>query len=163
MNELLKRFTDEEMGLVGNALERLYTFQDRPLSEHKRGLMVEELSLSGLPAPAILAGIRKLETEDLRTIKLAVILATAQEFLSGRPGEIERVECDYCTGGAILMKDVNGYEFALGCVCTNGDEFRRVHRVPVWTREEVQHVNGRTLRVGFPEILKPSRLNPSGQ
>lgn len=150
MNELTLSLSDEEAGLIGNELTRLFLFQDRPFGKEKQAAFIDEIRGWGYPAGAIVSGIRKLMSEDLKSLKLATIKDAASDFVHT---EVTRVPCKYCdTRGIVSMTDENKYEFALACICANGDRSRK-SGLATWNGEKFQLRGGRTLTLRFAESL----------
>lgn len=151
MNELTLSLSDEETGLIGNELNRLFLFQDRPFGKEKQAAIIDEIRGWGYPAGAIISGIRKLMSEDLKSLKLATIKDAVGDFVYT---EVRvRTPCKYCdTRGVVLMKDENKYEFSLACICANGDRSRK-GGLANWNGQKFQLRGGRTLTLRFAEFL----------
>lgn len=144
MNELTALLDDRDKLMLGNELEKLFVFQDRPFSKEKKVLFIEELSLSGLPLPALLQGIRKLAAEDLKTIKLATIKEAANDCIVN--SEEDTSKCDHCGhGGLVCMKDPEARMYALACKCRNGDRLVSAQKLARWDGHETMFRNDRLL------------------
>ncbi len=120
MNKLTAPWNDNDKIIAGNALEKLFIFQGLKYAKDQmmntRNLFCEELSLRGLPLGAVLSGIRKLESEDLRSIKLSHVVSAALDFFE--PMKNKSLNCQYCEGiGFITRKDENSYMFSSRCLC----------------------------------------------
>jgi len=81
MSALITCLSDEEKVAVGNELEKLFMFQDRPLAAPKKALLVSEISKKGMSFDAIVKGIRNLFSEDLKEVKLSRIENSIREFM----------------------------------------------------------------------------------
>lgn len=150
MNELMLSLSDEESALIGNELNRLFLFQDRPFGKEKQSAFIDEIRGWGFPAGAIISGIRKLMSEDLKSLKIATIKDAASDFVHIDAGS--KTQCKYCDmRGVVLMKDENNYEFALACICGNGE--RRRDDYSTWNGQKLQLFGGRTLTFRFSEFL----------
>jgi hypothetical protein len=169
VNDLIVPWDENDRTDVDNAIERLFMAQDtrgsRDERTHKRAFLTNELEKLGIPAHAVIAGLVDLLTEDLRAVKLAHIVDKAKDHIEKK--EIQRGMCDFCFGsGLIFMLDEKKYEFALRCVCVNGDHSGKKH-LAIWNRQETQQrgwikyrdgdqdmSRHRILTLRFPEIVQ---------
>ena len=143
MQELKLFLSAEDREQIGEALEKLYLLQDRPLTDEKKALMTQEIFDLGHSLPVILGGLRELMTQDLKAIKLSTIREAIQGVLE--PEVSQKVPCDDCRGmGVVLMRDENKYQFALACKCPNG----RGKDLTKWNGESVQFCRKRKLSLG---------------
>lgn len=116
--------TENERGLLVNELRKMFVLHDRPVSDEKISIFVEELEKANAPLPALIGAIRKLAVnEDVRQIKIGSIFAESRRFIE--PGERERVNCPHCVDGAVVMKDDEKRSFGLACICANGNRLRQ--------------------------------------
>lgn len=124
MNELITSWGDSDLDAVSNELEKLFLLQDRPLPTEKKVLFLDELSRSGMPAAAILAGMRALMTDDdVTKLKISTILGAARANIDPA-GIYEIVPCFECDKrGVVLMVDDAKRWFALACRCSNGERW----------------------------------------
>lgn len=98
-------------------IERLFVFQDRPLSDARNLMIVKELSESGVPFKALVAGIRKLCSEDLKQVKISIILKASREFMVMEKPR----SCALCHGtGFIDMMSKEAYPVSYSCTCDLG-------------------------------------------
>lgn len=81
MSALITCLNDEEKVVIGNELEKLFIFQDRAFSVQKKALLVSELSTKNFKFDAIIKGIRKLFSEDMKEINLSRIEVSIKEFM----------------------------------------------------------------------------------
>lgn len=153
MNDLIVPLTDDEKGMVANELDKLYSFQDRPLSKEKKAHMVQEITTHGYPFKAVIQGIRDMFSEELKAIKLASILESIREKIE--PGSIESTDCDKCDkSGFVILADPNYYEKMFACVCPNASKWSGSKLVR-WGGDEVQMVRNVLYRI--PERLRPRK------
>jgi hypothetical protein len=131
---------DRDKLILSKEIEKLFVLQDRPISRDKNAILVEELSHSGFPLAPLLAGLRKLMSEDLKNIKLTTIIQAAEDFIVRVP---DANQCSECASGFIVAKDGEGRLFSLACRCPAGDR-KKLKR---WTGESTQLSNGRLLTV----------------
>ena len=130
---------------IADELERLFTLQDRPFSQKRAAIFIEELEKANLPVSAIIAGIRSLMTEDLSKISFEMIFARSRSKIERE--EIKTRDCDHCHGlGVVLMKDGSGYEFAFSCLCENAG---RIQGLMPWGGEPVQANQGKIMTLRF--------------
>lgn len=144
MQNLSVSWQEHEKLQVGEALKKLFTLQDRPMTKEKEAILTDELSLSGLPVGAVISGINSLKSEDVSTIKLSTLLSASRKFVEQR--EEPDSECGMCLKGIVVMKDEAGYEFALSCQCQMGLGHKGYVQ---WNGENIQHSRGRYLRKVF--------------
>lgn len=142
MNVLMLSLSDEECGLIGNELNRLFLFQDRPFGKEKQAAFLDEIRGWGLPAGAIISGIRKLMAEDLKTLKLATVKEAAREFIS-REEEVSK--CQECMGGFIVMHAEDRRDFSLACRCLSGQGKKATMGLASWDGQDTQFSKGRML------------------
>lgn len=145
MQNLTVTLTDNEQSMIASELEKLYSFQDRPLSKEKRVLIVQEIVSHGYPFKAIIQGIRDMFSDDLKTIKLASILQSIQEKIVVE--EIQISDCDDCDGrGLVILLSDTRYEKVFACLCKNG--FRWIERgLAQWSGEQAQFHRGVAYRI----------------
>lgn len=142
MNELTIYLSEDEIGMIGNELNKLFLFQDRPFSKEKQSAFLEEIRGWGIPFNAIVSGIRKLKAEDLKSLKLAAIRdAASQFFFHGEENE----KCSECLSGIILMRDEKNYQFSLACRCQRGNTKKMNLGLVGWNGEETQFSKNRLL------------------
>lgn len=130
----------EQLDMLSAELQRLFTLQDRPITEAKLKIFVEELEKSQIPEACILLGIRSLIAEDLKAIKVITVLNAARKFVEEEPDH--RVDCDVCfkTGGVPVTYQISNllYTGILGCRCENGQSLTKIHGLISWNGEDVQ-------------------------
>lgn len=149
MNALTVLLTDDEKGMIANELGKLYSLQDRPLSDEKKAHLVFELSNSGLPFKAIIMGLRSLFAEDLKKISLAEILAACRSkvMFYAEQEAPKKIECEHCyQNGAVMMKDPNGYEFPFSCTCLNAKKKSNWNLIR-WGGQPTQIVKGKVYTI----------------
>jgi hypothetical protein len=147
VNSLTVSLTEDEKLVIGNELTRLFSLQDMPLSKEKKGYFLEELFVSGLPAGAILEGLRSLVTEELRSIKITTVTEAARDHLTAEDQQSVKA-CASCFDGWIVMKDEKKREFILACTCARGHQ--RKGDLATWNGEETFYRNGRWLTIFLP-------------
>ena len=136
-------FNDQEKMIIAEEIGKLFDLHDRPLKEEKRLFFLEEIVRCGYPLPSILAGLRKLMVEDITRISLNAILVAIEQ--STEKTVFVKENCDDCLSlGLILLRDDRQYEFALSCICKNGDQFYGNGYVR-WNGENIQFNKGRRL------------------
>jgi hypothetical protein len=144
MNALVLPLTDDEKLQISAELEKLFAFQDRPLIDKKKALLVTAIADHGYPFGAIIAGIKSLFDEDLKSIKLPDILEACRNHIE-RGEETESINCVYCNGGGgIPLVDESKSERLFLCVCKNASRISH-HRLARWNGQLVQIVKGKTL------------------
>lgn len=135
MQELANILSDTDRIVLGNELDKLFIFQDKPFSKEKKAIFVQEISSWGIPLGALLPGIRSLMSEDLKSIKIASIREAAEGF-------IERTSvlgnCSHCFGGLVVMKFSTGHETSLACTCEAGYQKKRGLKLTQWNGENIQ-------------------------
>lgn len=148
MYEVTRSLAEQHKFQIGDELQKLFLLQDRPFSKEKSAALIEELEKSGLPAGALISGIRSLMHEDLKVVKLANILEASRDKLTAE--EVKKTECDACDGrGMVMMKDDKFYEFAFACSC--GNALRVEHlKLAHWNGENFQLHHGNTFKLRFP-------------
>lgn len=146
MPNLTVSLTENEKILIGNELEKLFSFQDRPFSKDKRAHLVTEIASYGYPFGSIMLGIRAMFSEELKRITLADILSSCSEKISHEDEHQDnRESCDNCLGcGCVIMSDENKYHFSLACTCSNGNSFIQRHFAR-WNGEKTQYRGKRLL------------------
>jgi len=121
--------------------------QDKSLSKEKQAILIEELSILGIPAGALVAGVRSLMHEDLKSLKLITIIEAARAHVTYE--NYESVSCDDCEGrGIIILKDQFHYEKAFRCHCDNSLR-QQWSKLAIWNRESTQDHNGYSFRLKF--------------
>jgi len=102
---------------IESELKRLFALQDKPCSKDKLDILVRELMGNDLPNEAILLAIKKLQKEDINSIKLATILRSTSSYVLRDDNPID---CPDCRDGFIIFRDQEGRSFSLGCQCDQG-------------------------------------------
>lgn len=151
MNELIASLSEMDKLSIASELKKLFILQDRPSGPEKVAEIVQELSIRNLPAGAIINGIRKLKAEDLRSIKLSHLIDAANEFITIETPENK--SCRLCMSGLVILKDKEGHNFSLGCVCSEGGVRTKAMGLARWNGEEIQVRNGRTLEFACKDLL----------
>lgn len=124
-------------------LERLHVLQDKPFPESKKVIMVNELGIGIYPFTAVIQGIKSLHGEDLRSIKLFLLIEAIRKFVDA---DKDRFQCGNChKEGCVIMIDAVGNSFALACTCSNGDMIAELQGLVRWNGKGVQDSNGRIL------------------
>lgn len=141
MNELMLSLSDEQVGLIGNELNRLFLFQDRPFGKDKQAAFLDEIRGWGYPAGAIISGIRKLMAEDLKSLKLATVKEAAREFIQ----QEDLFKCEECFSGFIVMHDESRRDYSLACRCPAGQGKRATMGISSWDGQETQFSKDRIL------------------
>lgn len=132
-----------EVEILGEELDKLFTFQDKHLTKDKRSILIDALLESKIPMGAIVLGVRKLQQDDLNSIKLGTIFAAARSHVQG--DDEQRRGCKDCASGMVLMKDEGGRVFSLACRCSYGSNVQRTHGLKKWGGQSSQMSNGRIL------------------
>lgn len=134
--------TDEEKMRIAEDIGKLFDLHDRPLKDDKKLFILEEIVKKAYPTEAILAGLSKLMTEELKRITLHVIINAVEEHIESQPKP--KVPCDDCGMiGRVVLYDDEKRGFAFACKCSNGDKFQ----LKRWNGEQNQYSNGRMLHV----------------
>lgn len=124
-------------------LERLHVLQDKPFPEAKKVIMVNELGTGVFPFSAVIQGIKSLHGEDIKSLKLFIIIEAIRTFFDSN---VNRFECGSCRkSGCVIMIDAVGDQFALACTCSNGDIVVNIQGLVRWNGKGVQESNGRIL------------------
>lgn len=158
MPGLIKRLSEEENHSIMLELERLFILQDKPFPDPKKILFSNELSMSGLPAQAILQGVRALRNKEMRSIKLFDLMESIQTFVEV---DINRTSCIHCRkDGCIIMFDTIGNTFAVACICENGEMAHKFQSIMRWNGKDIMESNKRllyrTLGLRGTEITAPN-------
>ena len=126
-----------ELDNLKTAIERLFCFQDKSLSEKKRDFIVRELINSGYKAKHIISALEYLKNKDLPNLKYANIETYISSFVARiRRQQEYKIKCEYCNGyGVISMADKDKYIWAYRCGCANGDKYKYLQ---LWNGEEIQ-------------------------
>lgn len=116
---------------IGDAVERLSVLQGKHLTGAAKGLFAEELSDSGWPFDAIMAGLRSLEGVEIDRISLPLLKKAIQRHLE--PKEEIRASCVNCGGfGVVLLEDPQRRTFSMACFCPNGYAVVQAQGLVVW-------------------------------
>lgn len=147
MNFLKLPLTFEQIATIERELERLFVLQDRPFPESKKTIFVQEIRDTFYPFPAIVAGIRALAREDLKTIKLHTIINEVKKFIVF---DDKRSDCKHCGGGGLIstLRD-DGIRFAFACTCETGKLFKGIVK---WNGQECFEWDGRKFEI-YEKIL----------
>lgn len=138
MQELANILSDTDRIVLGNELDKLFIFQDKPFSKEKKAIFVQEMSGWGIPLGALLSGIRSLMSEDLKVIKINMLREAADGFLNQIPLSSS---CGHCMSGIVVLKIENGAETSLACICDAGYQKKRALRLAQWSGENIQILN----------------------
>jgi hypothetical protein len=130
---------------ISDCLEKLFIFQDKPISENKKAILTQEIIDLGFPYVAIVQGLKSLYQQDIRTLKLAVIIDAIKKFIDINLGRHECCSCN--SNGAIISKDDEGRWYAMACKCSNGDLTYKFQNLVKWNGMDVQFSNGRNLTI----------------
>lgn len=144
MNNLKQILSPLQISEINDCLEKLFVFQDKPISDNKKAILVTELLDMGFPFLAIVQGLKDLYQADLRNLKLAVIVDSIRKRIDVEAG---LVECPYCLrGGAVLLLDIETrFQYALACKCSNGDITQKFQKLVRWNGLNEQLSNGKKL------------------
>lgn len=138
MNELTNALNQLELSEVGEEIERLFALQDKHLTEKKKSVILNELSGTGYPYGAIMAGIRSLVAENMGDIKFFHLRAAIEKFITREKPTGER--CEGCNGrGFVVVHDPGGRPFALACRCNTVN-----HGLVKWAGQDSQMSSRRT-------------------
>lgn len=153
MNELIKPLTPVEREQIANEIEKLFLYQDRPVTDKKIALFVDEIALWNMPAGAIIMGVRSLCDGDMKAIKLSFIKEAASDFIVKSPNMAS--SCKWCDGAGtvIMVYGEHEYNTAFACFCHKGRDLSRSIGMAQWSGKEMQVVRGETYRLLFPDIL----------
>jgi hypothetical protein len=136
MSELKRCVAPNQEIELAKEIERLFVFQDRPLSDARNLMIVKELSQSGVPFKALVAGIRKLCSEDLKQVKISVILKASREFMVMEKPR----SCALCHGtGFIDMMSKDAYPVSYACNCDLGRWHQENKGVEKWHGKRRQY------------------------
>lgn len=149
-------------------LIRLFTLQDRPLTDEKASVLVNELILTKIPNGAIVAGIRNLCDDDLKSIKFTTIKQAANKFVTH---VYDNYHCDHCKGEGVIMMICTGYEYdyntSLACTCDRGQLIGNANGILKWNGEDYQEAKNRKFtykpypssfkrKTNYPELMNKS-------
>lgn len=81
MSEVTLLLNADDLIAIGGELEKLFAFQDRPLPNEKKLLLTAELGKLGYPTWAIVKGIRSLLLEDLKAVKMVILVNAIKQQL----------------------------------------------------------------------------------
>ena len=129
MNALIAKLTPAQECEVAMELDRLFDLQDRPLKQEKKDLIVVELSATGYPFKAIIAGIRDLVDQDLKQIKFGILKEAARRHFTF---EERQSDCKLCAGGFVTMVNKDGYSIAVPCTCERGKSSAEAQSLKQW-------------------------------
>ena len=126
------------------------------MNKDKKAILVEELCLTGYPKAAILAGMKSLQSEDLKSVKFAHLVDAIKSKMTYE--EEVSTRCDHCDGrGAIFMRNKDKYQFALACVCVNGNRLQHQGNAR-WNGMQFQESRRHgTLELEHPEFVLGNR------
>lgn len=131
----MRSFLPSDEIAIGQALERLFLFQDKPFTPEKSALYLNELVNTGIPAKAILAGIANLMDEDLKQLKLATIIRSARQHTVMQVPE----GCNFChMTGFVDMVNKDGYSVVLACNCNRGLWYAKQQDMTRWNGKKTQ-------------------------
>jgi hypothetical protein len=107
-------------------------------------MLVNEIEDCGFPLGAIMAGIKYLANEDLKTIKFITIRDAIRKFIS----QVDNYKCQHCgSDGYILMKcQEKGQDIAVACTCTRGGIVAEANEIVRWAGKSEQISNGRMIK-----------------
>lgn len=148
MQQLIPTLDDNEKIAIGNELDRLFMFQDRPpLTKEKKACLVEELAAAGYPVKSILSGISALIAEDMKVIKLSALKNSIEEFFARGSSE-ERIACEHCgKRGTVFLRDEEKRWYAFACICANGTNTVRAAGLARWSGQGTQFHRGRSFEL----------------
>lgn len=144
MQQLTVPLDDGEKLVVGNELTRLFALHGENFGKEKKAAFVEELAESGMPIGAILAGIKSLVHDDLKTIKYSTIRDSVQRHLE--PEDVSNA-CKECFDGLVIMGDEQGRRFSLGCKCSRGHQRSMALHLAQWNGEQTMFRRGRLIEI----------------
>lgn len=127
---------------IGREIQRLFSLQDKPLLEDKKNLLLDELEQCDIPSGAVIAGIRSLVDDDLRSIKFITLKTAAHKFITRG---YDDYQCVNCGGEGVVFMRTDGpsYEHntCVACICTRGQALADANGVLRWNGEKEQ-MNG---------------------
>lgn len=97
--------------------------------------------------------------DDVQKITIGIILDASRKKIEETP--LDPVDCEHCgKSGAISMREVIreddsdeemlGYEFTIACICTNGENYKRINECPRWNGKDYQYNGPRLLKMSWP-------------
>lgn len=144
MQSLRQNLTPLQASEISTEIKHLFALQDKPCTDAKVSILLQEIENLGLPYPAIVAGIKSLFHKDIKVMKLAVIVEAIREHITY---DFHSVPCEYCNGnGAVCLFDSEGRSFALSCKCSNGDKINSAQKLVRWNGNDNQMSNNRILK-----------------
>jgi hypothetical protein len=149
VQKLTVLLTEAEKTVIENELRRVFALQDIPLGNDKRGYFLEELERSGLPAGALIQGLRDLAKSDVSSIKIGTIIDASRKHLER--AEFLSEGCRLCLRGEVFMRDEQRREYSLACVCERGAHAAQIHGLARWDGNDVMTRRGRMLTL-IPRI-----------
>lgn len=147
MYEVMQSLTETQKLQIGDELEKLFSLHDRPFSKSKSANFIEEFEKTGIPASAIISGIRGLFYEETGQIRFPQLVNAARSKIEH--DEIITSECDHCYKmGLVMMRDDSNYEFSFLCTCGNAQKMEHLMTTR-WNGEQFQLYRGKTFKKRF--------------
>lgn len=142
MPGLQQRLTDVDVDLIKEALDRLHMLLDRYIPTDKRDMLADELSRSGYPLQAIIAGVQSLKECTARSISLGLILDEVRSKII--PEREDSPDCPYChkVGHVQMDRPCGLYRRTLACTCPKGRKIAAGMKMPLWAGDMTQSLFG---------------------
>lgn len=155
--------TENEKLHVLEGIRNLFLAQGHKPKEEQIMLFLDNISSYGFPFQAIMAGLRALETENLKVIKLYDVKMSIEDKIEPEEYQNNGKVCQYCENtGAIFVKQVKEPRTSSTlscCMCNKGKYLGNV----MWNGEMEQVVKGKLVRVDTPKIFKKIQYQEYGE
>jgi hypothetical protein len=117
---LTKNLNEYDRSQIAEEVKRLFALQDKNITEHRIGYLVDEIDGLNAPIESILLGLRELGRSDVPHLKFSTIRTAIQsKFIR----ETKKSDCPHCNGrGFVCLRSVKKfYNIAFACICEAGD------------------------------------------
>jgi hypothetical protein len=130
-----KYVTPNEIVELGKELDRLFALQDRPLSNDRGRMIVDELLDTGMPFSAMKAGIRDLCDQDIKSLKFVTIKEACRKHCV-QAGAVGGCELCHQTGTVTMESVVGKYVVNYPCICKAGADIAQAQMLVQWNGQK---------------------------
>ena len=155
MNRLSIFYQGNERPLIQDRLEKLFIFQGKLATEKILNAFINEFEERGFNVRAVIAGIDSLKDEDLKTVKLNILIEAIRKKQAPLTELSSCGDCD--STGYVIMKDEENRMYSLACRCERGEPKRRAQGLKLWNGEIVQQGNYGVLTKCFQDNVEPDQ------
>jgi len=128
---------DVKYSLLEQSIKRLFSLNDRNLTDDKLGFIVSEIRKMKVPEYSVIKALDELGNQEMPNMKFVHIKRAIQANLN--PVE-NKNNCEYCCSiGLVSMRDERNRAWAFACTCSLGLVRHEQGEFPQWNGNTMQN------------------------